>query len=113
MSEGSSLLGCLDAQSTFQNDIDALYTVFEWSATSIEEQHSTPPSIAQYCRSINQISHWKKFSALSCLRNIHEEQFSRLEAINECSFLNELLSLERHELLLRIDRDYILPNRLK
>ena len=84
-----------DAQSTFQNDIDALYTVFEWSATSIEEQHSAPPSIDQYCRSINQISHWKKLSALSCLRNIHEEQFSRLEAINECSFLNELLSLDQ------------------
>ncbi len=79
---------------------------------SIEGQQSDSPSIAQYCRSINQISHWKKISALSCLRNIYEEHLSNSEAIEDCSLLNGLLSLERDELLQRIDREYISPNRL-
>ena len=75
-----------DAQSTFENDIHALYSVFEWSAAFIEGQQPVLPSIAQYSRSINQISHWKRSSAISCLRHIHEEQLSSSEANEDCSF---------------------------
>ena len=81
-----------DSQSIFQNDIDALYTVFEWPAVSIEEQQFDSLSIAQYCRSINQVSHWKKLSAMAYLQNFHENQLSSTEDEEDCSFLNGLLS---------------------
>ena len=102
-----------DARSVLENDINALYTLFEWSATYIEAQQSTPVAIAQYCQSINDLSHWKRISAISCLRNRYEEQVHDSEARDDCSFLNSLLALERQELIQRIEHDYIIPNRLQ
>mmetsp|Transcript_26122 Transcript_26122/g.37474 ORF Transcript_26122/g.37474 Transcript_26122/m.37474 type:complete len:888 (+) Transcript_26122:179-2842(+) len=97
-----------DALNTLQNDILALYTLFEWSGTSIEHDNSL--NIGGYHRSINQEAHWKKLSALNCLQDKHNEP--HINTPSNHSFLQSLMAVDRTELLQQIDQVYIQPHRL-
>jgi hypothetical protein len=103
-----------EAQTMIQDDIQALYTIFEWSGdptvVPASYESSSPLTLAACIQSINKDSHWRRISAMSCMRassldeNVHDNQDS--------TFLSSLLSSPREDLLLRIDTDYIHPNRL-
>jgi len=92
------------ALEVFQDHLQALYTVFEWLASAMAY-------IGCYDSSINNSSKWRRLSALSCLKELHNDAIVT-EAENAV-FLEELLKSGRNEVLARIDSHYIQPNRLK
>jgi hypothetical protein len=99
-----------DALLTLQNDIQAAYILFEWSAVYPENQHYTTTPISQYNKSINMENNWKRISAITCLQDHHDQGIPN--AAEEHSLFESLISLDRNALLLRIDQEYINPNRL-
>jgi len=97
-----------------QDDLQALYTVHEWSDSNIGPfQHGTIPNstyINYYNSSINNEAHWRRISALSCLKQSNTEDI--VSDRENSSFFDDILNSGRNDLLFRIESDYIYPNRL-
>jgi hypothetical protein len=86
-----------EATQMLHDDIQALYTVFEWSDSKLHQSHnsftSNKISLTDHQRSICKSSNWRRLSALSCLKYLCPEDIVT-EADNFC-FMKGLLHLDR------------------
>ena len=99
------------ASSMLHDDIQALYTVFEWTSNT-ENLHTAncfPPT--HYLESINRARNWRRISAMSNLLGALNNDDNLYTTKN--NLFDDLPSTNREELLEQIDQLHINPNRLR